>query len=91
MNADISKSIVRDIEAGTYHIAWGMSPSRPLIQVFAVSKPISDRDDLSQHAPVMAVATWNCLDDSTKPAFDALLSKYAFRHGGAPWAPRDNT
>lgn len=88
---DVTRGIVRDIETGTYHLYWGWAPSQPLVQMFAVSEPIDDRDDLTQMAKVAKVATWNCSDSSTKTSFDALLGKYAFRHGGAPWAPRDNT
>lgn len=88
---DIAKGIVRDIENGTYHIYWGWAPSAPLVQVFAVSEPIDDRDDLTQRAKVAKVATWNCYDPSTKGDFDALLSRYAFRHGGSPRALRDDT
>ena len=87
----IAKSIVKHKELNTYHVAYGMSPSYPLIQVFAVSTAIADRDDINQDAPIEHVATWNCRDSSTKPEFDALVNSYLFRHGGSPRAARDNS
>ena len=85
-NVNIAKGVIKHKVNGTYHIWWGLNPSKPVMQIMAISVPIDDPDDLDQTPKIQEIRTYNPSDPTSKPL---RADDYVFRHGGAPWAERE--